>query len=97
MVVHHVLHEPYGGADTGLLSGLPWESGVDVFFVISGFVMVYSSSRLFAAPSGSRVFLRRRLARIVPLYWTATELVCNLKIVQSEIADEFSNWMNRLA
>jgi exopolysaccharide production protein ExoZ len=72
VVVHHVLHEPYGGAGTGLLSGLPWEAGVDVFFVISGFVMVYSSSRLFAAPSGSRVFLRRRLARIVPLYWTAT-------------------------
>jgi len=41
----------------------------------------------------------RDVLRYVPLYWTATELVCNLnlKTVQSDIADEYSNWMNRLA
>ena len=41
--------------------------GVDIFFVISGFVM-YS-----AAKSENVVeFLRRRIVRIVPLYWIAT-------------------------
>jgi peptidoglycan/LPS O-acetylase OafA/YrhL len=44
-------------------------SGVDLFFVISGFVMVYSSERLFGEAGGSGIFLRRRLVRIVPLYW----------------------------
>jgi hypothetical protein len=39
----------------------------------------------------------RDVLRYVPLYWTATELVCNLKTVQSDIADEYSNWMDRLA
>lgn len=39
----------------------------------------------------------REVLRYVPLYWTATELVCCLKAVQSDMADEYSNWMNRLA
>jgi exopolysaccharide production protein ExoZ len=50
---------------------LPWNAGVDLFFVISGFIMVYSSEKLFAAPGGARLFIERRLARIVPLYWLA--------------------------
>jgi exopolysaccharide production protein ExoZ len=49
-------------------------AGVDVFFVISGFIMVHSSRRLFGQPGGAAIFLRRRLARIVPLYWAATAL-----------------------
>src|SRR5262249_15985950 len=48
--------------------------GVDLFFVISGFVMVYSSERLFGQPGASRKFFARRLARIVPLYWATTSV-----------------------
>ena len=40
--------------------------GVDVFFVISGFIIAYISAR-----SPDR-FLLRRIIRIVPFYWTAT-------------------------
>jgi peptidoglycan/LPS O-acetylase OafA/YrhL len=47
-------------------------AGVDLFFVISGFVMVYASEPLFGWPGASRVFFFRRLARIVPLYWVTT-------------------------
>ena len=54
---------------------LPWGAGVDLFFVISGFIMVYSSERLFAAPGGAKVFGWRRLSRIVPLYWCAMVLL----------------------
>jgi peptidoglycan/LPS O-acetylase OafA/YrhL len=54
---------------------LPWGAGVDLFFVISGFIMVYSSERLFAAPAGARIFAWRRLSRIVPLYWCAMALL----------------------
>ena len=43
-------------------------AGVDVFFVISGFIMVHISRRE-AAPLA---FLRARALRVVPLYWTVT-------------------------
>lgn len=48
---------------------LPWGAGVDLFFVISGFIMVHASAGLFGRPGAARTFLRRRLIRIVPLYW----------------------------
>jgi len=47
-------------------------AGVDLFFVISGYVMVASSPGLAARPDGWRVFLVRRLRRIAPLYWLLT-------------------------
>ena len=45
-------------------------SGVDVFFVISGFIMVVTGRN-----SSAGQFLARRIARIVPLYWIMTLLV----------------------
>lgn len=50
----------------------PGDFGVDLFFVISGFVMVHVSADRFGKPGEIVEFLRRRLIRIVPLYWTAT-------------------------
>jgi exopolysaccharide production protein ExoZ len=50
-------------------------AGVDLFFVISGFVMVYASQALFAQPGAPRYFLLRRIVRIVPLYWATTLLL----------------------
>lgn len=44
-------------------------AGVDLFFVISGFVMVQASAKLFGAPKASIYFFLRRLARIAPIYW----------------------------
>ncbi len=61
-----------------LIPGFPvWSNGaagVDIFFVISGFVMVISSQELLARADGWRIFMMRRIARIVPLYWIATSL-----------------------
>src|SRR3954471_22053033 len=46
----------------------PWlASGVDIFFVISGFIMWVSVARRPATSAGE--FMRNRLIRIVPLYW----------------------------
>ena len=66
-----------GTADAPLVL-YPLASGVDLFFVISGFVMVYSSEPLFAAPGGSKTFFMRRLARIAPLYWLTTAIAIPL-------------------
>ena len=49
-------------------------SGVDIFFVISGFVMAISSGPLIPRANGWKIFITRRLIRIVPLYWVATTL-----------------------
>ena len=57
-------------------------AGVDLFFVISGFVMVYASERFFAVPGGPKQFFLRRLARIIPLYWICTSVWILLLMVK---------------
>ncbi len=55
--------------------GVSWDNGaagVDIFFIISGFVMVISSRRLVDRPGAWLTFLRHRVVRIVPLYWLLT-------------------------
>lgn len=53
-------------------------AGVDIFFVISGFVMAMSTARLPADRasrlSAAWIFMKRRLMRIAPLYWVYTLL-----------------------
>jgi exopolysaccharide production protein ExoZ len=68
------------GGDFERVFTLPWGAGVDLFFVISGFIMVYSSERLFARPGAAGHFLGRRLVRIAPLYWLFTGLYLALLI-----------------
>lgn len=53
---------------------LPWGAGVDLFFIISGFIMVYASEGLFGRPGAPAEFFGRRIARITPLYWGFTAL-----------------------
>ena len=55
-------------------------SGVDLFFVISGFIMVTVTADMHAATkaerlTGSRHFFYLRLSRIYPLYWLVTAVV----------------------
>lgn len=66
--------------------GIPWVSrlgglsgfggvGVDIFFIISGFIMVYVGVRYFRGESSITDFLFRRFLRIFPLYWFTTLLL----------------------
>jgi exopolysaccharide production protein ExoZ len=49
-------------------------AGVDLFFIISGFVMVYASEPMFGRVDGPLNFFARRAIRIIPLYWLATSV-----------------------
>lgn len=80
VVFGHAAHETEAiGPRVGLpgidASFLHWGIGVDIFFVISGFIMVHTSADLFGQPGAWRVFLARRIARIVPLYWLLTTVL----------------------
>lgn len=46
--------------------------GVDIFFVISGFIMFYICSRTMENPVCRSEFSRDRFLRVVPLYWIVT-------------------------
>ena len=79
VAVHHVQPDAAALALQGRPSFarsdiLPWMAGVDIFFVVSGFIMVHASGELFGRPGAARLFLERRIARIVPLYWAFTTL-----------------------
>lgn len=50
-------------------------AGVDIFFVVSGFVMAVSSLDKGEGPLAARRFLERRIVRIYPLYWIVTTLL----------------------
>lgn len=61
-----------------------FSSGVDIFFVISGFVMTYSIAR---NPDVTGLdFLKNRIVRIVPLYWFFTILMGIVLIIAPSLA-----------
>jgi exopolysaccharide production protein ExoZ len=54
-------------------------AGVDIFFLISGFVMVLSTEQ--RSPTGAR-FFGERVARVVPLYWLVTAIFVGVMALQ---------------
>jgi len=65
------------------LQNLAWffgTFGVDIFFVISGFIMIYTARDLFGTRLGFAKFAYRRIIRIVPLYWLATIIAAGLLV-----------------
>lgn len=91
-----VRHAQHDAATLSLQNGhpfqpwnpIPWSAGVDVFFVISGLIMVHASRPLFATPGGGRVFLSRRIARIVPLYWGVTTLYVAVALLAPSLLNQ---------
>ncbi len=54
--------------------------GVDLFFIISGFILVYISRQRIGTPGYAQQFLIRRIARVVPVYWFFTTLLVIIAI-----------------
>jgi len=61
-------------------------SGVDLFFVISGFIMVITTRRK-AGPADSLAFMKRRVIRIFPVYWIWSTIWLAMLMVARGVAD----------
>lgn len=57
-------------------------AGVDIFFIISGFIMIHIQNKKHRGPLG---FLKDRVERIVPLYWLLTIFLALLAVVVPQI------------
>ena len=70
-------------------------AGVDIFFVLSGFLMWNTTAGRDQSPLE---FWRRRIARIVPLYWLLTTLVVLVLVVAPRLMQSTRlDWANVLA
>ncbi len=71
---HEVLQRPALASGFVPFAPVWWAGGVDVFFVISGFIMLHVSADQFGRPGAVRQFAERRIVRLVPPYWMFTVL-----------------------
>ena len=62
-------------------------TGVDLFFVISGFIMVVTTAEKNVTPEK---FFLRRIIRVVPLYWLATLAVIACAAVKHSFNEAFA-------
>jgi exopolysaccharide production protein ExoZ len=85
VVIFHLSMQLYWMAPSSIrLSSLA--SGVDLFFVISGYIMVYSTGG--GTKLSALEFLIRRMIRIVPLYWLATAAAVIVLLIAPKIAKQ---------
>jgi hypothetical protein len=65
IAVYHIAGEPAHIGSTSAADNVfgAGAAGVDLFFIISGFVMVYASTPLFGSLSGASTFFRHHLPR----------------------------------
>lgn len=67
------------------------DAGVDLFFVLSGFVMTTISAGRYTQPGAGSRFLAKRAWRVLPLYWVFTTLVVILMgIVPSMVNSSYA-------
>ena len=80
---------------------LAWAGGfgVDLFFCISGFIIVLSARKVMGQAGAGADFMVRRLIRVVPLYWIATCAYLPIFLLGASTAgrDWFWPWLASLA
>lgn len=88
--MYHLVHAEsvYGGGAT--FFGGPAHfglGGVDVFFVISGFIIATITAGRLGSTTGALDFLGRRALRIFPLYWLCSAAIVLALIVRPDSLD----------
>ncbi|HEX7260204.1 MAG TPA: acyltransferase, partial [Luteolibacter sp.] len=88
LIYHMGIYEGKASADA-ILSKIPsmGQAGVDIFFVISGFVMITISVRPRKAEDKPGEFLMKRAIRIYPLYWFYTAVALAIFWLRPDLAN----------
>jgi peptidoglycan/LPS O-acetylase OafA/YrhL len=74
VVAYHVARHlnKAGGGTAGLTAATQFgHAGVDLFFVLSGFIILFVHRGDVGRPDRLRPYLARRFTRVVPIYWVA--------------------------
>jgi peptidoglycan/LPS O-acetylase OafA/YrhL len=90
IVFYHMvtIEQKFGGSTTLLPNFVAFGTfGVDLFFVISGFVMVTVTRGKFQNTRQAFTFLYHRISRIYPLYWLYSLLVLVVLLVQPTLVN----------
>jgi len=83
-----IIEQKYGGTITILPDGLEFGMfGVDLFFVISGFVMVVVTRGKFQDTKQALRFLYHRASRIYPTYWAYSILVLGVFLLEPSLVN----------
>lgn len=89
LLYHLVNAEQVHGSGVTVLGGIAqigyW--GVDMFFVISGFIMAQTTQEQFGRPGAAADFMVRRGIRIIPLYWACTIALAALVAARPSLID----------
>jgi peptidoglycan/LPS O-acetylase OafA/YrhL len=99
VVLFHMtaVEHKYSGGDTLLPPFLDFfQLGVDLFFIVSGFVMVIVSRGRFRNVAESKRFLFNRLSRIYPTYWLYYGLTLAVLLVQPSMVNSTHGSSNLL-
>lgn len=85
VLVEHVFKEADAkfGAHFDILN-FPYPVGIDLFFVISGFIMFYTNQDAFGRKQSFGKFLLRRIVRVVPLYYIFTTALVLVLLISPE-------------
>jgi peptidoglycan/LPS O-acetylase OafA/YrhL len=80
VVMAHAIHETENMAvvtTRQAVNASAWNLGygVDIFFVLSGFIMMHTAAAEFGKSGASLRFFLRRCARVIPLYWLLTSVM----------------------
>ncbi|MDO7931543.1 acyltransferase [Xanthomonas euvesicatoria] len=90
VVIFHLINaEAVYGGELQILGGIAHlgYAGVDMFFAISGFIMVLVCSGKFGDAQGAADFLTKRAIRIYPLYWICTGAIALVLVVKPGLLD----------
>jgi exopolysaccharide production protein ExoZ len=82
VVLYHVARHLDNASGTPLLRLTTQfgHAGVDLFFVVSGFIILFVHYRDVGRPGRLRHYLARRVSRVMPTYWIALSLTVLLSI-----------------
>ncbi len=90
---HEVLKKPVLAAGFVPFQPIWWHCGVDIFFVVSGFIMALITRDSFGKPGEAGRFFRARVVRLVPMYWLFTSLtLLAMVLVPAEMRHHTTNW-----